>query len=418
MRNILLAGFLAVANPFAGLVAEEGKSTVVAVTNFSNQTGKTSLDFLSGSLAEATSSELTSAPGIQLTERLQMDKVLREVEISQSGLLENDDILDSARMKNAEFLLVGSYTGSSARMTVNFRLVSVKTARVATSESITGSVEEIFEKMGIVRSMAAGLTGGKMVRLDVLSTPGGAEVFLDSRLAGTTPLTGFRLPPGKHDILLHKDGYEDYTETLNLVDGKIQRQYNLYPELIQKYYLQAGAGYWFSPLDMESDHVLFSAAAGTRWQNFDIFISYEMDWHITEEYSYQIPYKTKIEVREYRQYAGFVGVGWHFLRGQYLSPYLGLGAGLVYLQETEPDSILHNYKEMDYRIFAVKPFAGFLLFSRSRLQIFSELGFTFGVNPVKMERIQKIDFLGNVKKEDNPTHYSHFSVGAGVRYAF
>jgi hypothetical protein len=52
--------------------------------------------------------------------------------------------------------------------------------------------------------------------LSVLSTPSGAEVYLDGRKIGKTPLIGHKVEGGKHEVLLKLDGYENSSETLYL----------------------------------------------------------------------------------------------------------------------------------------------------------------------------------------------------------
>ncbi|MBW1713269.1 MAG: caspase family protein, partial [Deltaproteobacteria bacterium] len=53
-------------------------------------------------------------------------------------------------------------------------------------------------------------------QLVVESSPSGAEVHLDGRFKGATPLSIDSLPPGQHKIQIKKPGYEDWTETLKV----------------------------------------------------------------------------------------------------------------------------------------------------------------------------------------------------------
>jgi hypothetical protein len=58
----------------------------------------------------------------------------------------------------------------------------------------------------------------KVVKFD--SVPQGADVFVDNQKIGETPIE-YKLPIGTHNILIIKDGFEGYNETLNVTnDGK------------------------------------------------------------------------------------------------------------------------------------------------------------------------------------------------------
>jgi len=55
--------------------------------------------------------------------------------------------------------------------------------------------------------------------LELATQPGGARVFLDGRLAGTTPLDLPGLDPGRHELRLAKPGYAPAEVTLELPSG-------------------------------------------------------------------------------------------------------------------------------------------------------------------------------------------------------
>jgi hypothetical protein len=57
------------------------------------------------------------------------------------------------------------------------------------------------------------------VRLRVVADVPGANVFLDRRFLGTTPLEARDLSPGSHRLNVSADGYEMYAETLELGAG-------------------------------------------------------------------------------------------------------------------------------------------------------------------------------------------------------
>ncbi|WP_232054710.1 PEGA domain-containing protein [Thermococcus sp. 2319x1] len=56
--------------------------------------------------------------------------------------------------------------------------------------------------------------------LRVESSPSGAEVYVDGSYVGTAPITDYRLSPGEHTIKVRKEGYQEYTITVNVEAGK------------------------------------------------------------------------------------------------------------------------------------------------------------------------------------------------------
>ena len=53
----------------------------------------------------------------------------------------------------------------------------------------------------------------------VSSKPSGAYIYLDNQIMGATPFTITQLLPGSHAIKLTLDGYDDWINTVNVVEG-------------------------------------------------------------------------------------------------------------------------------------------------------------------------------------------------------
>src|SRR5262249_48830538 len=58
-----------------------------------------------------------------------------------------------------------------------------------------------------------------VARLVVDSTPRGAEISVDDRRTGVTPLTLETLPPGSHEVRVEKEGHRPYRESVSLESG-------------------------------------------------------------------------------------------------------------------------------------------------------------------------------------------------------
>jgi PEGA domain-containing protein len=59
--------------------------------------------------------------------------------------------------------------------------------------------------------------------LHVESRPGGAQVFLDGRLIGATPLSVPSVAAGEHVIRLERDGYRRWSSSVRIVAAEQNR---------------------------------------------------------------------------------------------------------------------------------------------------------------------------------------------------
>ena len=66
----------------------------------------------------------------------------------------------------------------------------------------------------------------------ITSEPAGALVYLDDELAGSTPFTPDELSPGVHSIKAVLPGFEDYTGTVEVVQGRDQTMVTEFREVI------------------------------------------------------------------------------------------------------------------------------------------------------------------------------------------
>jgi TonB family protein len=58
---------------------------------------------------------------------------------------------------------------------------------------------------------------------DIVSTPFGATVMVDGAKVGLTPVTGYRLKPGNHQVEVSREGYEPWRGTLLVQAGQRSR---------------------------------------------------------------------------------------------------------------------------------------------------------------------------------------------------
>ena len=82
----------------------------------------------------------------------------------------------------------------------------------------TVSVDDPDEKKIVEVSLKPFEAAGS---LNVDSSPGGASVILDGEIVGDTPLFLKRVKPGFHTVILEKDGYADFVDSVTVQSGKM-----------------------------------------------------------------------------------------------------------------------------------------------------------------------------------------------------
>ena len=146
-----------------------GPRTKVAVAKFQNAT-RFGQRRLGENITDVLSTELNKTQRFILLERAEVDKILEQVALSQTGLTEGS--IEQIQLLDADYILTGTVThysvnttGSSgiftqskkqeAEVAVDMRLINVRNGAVVFSETGRGKAEKVFDKV-----LGMGETGG------------------------------------------------------------------------------------------------------------------------------------------------------------------------------------------------------------------------------------------------------------------
>jgi hypothetical protein len=128
-------------------------------------------------------------------------------------------IFISSSPLGADVYLDGSYRGTTPLVVkdVDVGLHRVKVSKPGYKESTDYVYVSAGKRISVQFSLSV-----QPASIYVLSTPSGANVYLDGEYRGTTP-TGLSVSPGSHEIKLTKPGYKDYNTTIFIGAGEIRR---------------------------------------------------------------------------------------------------------------------------------------------------------------------------------------------------
>ena len=174
----LLVGALncAVAADLSGGSSSEENPLVLAVLPFANLSGQKDYDWLSIGIGEVLTSKLGNFSCFRLIERMKLSDALKEIELGQTGLIDEETAAKAGKLVGAEELLSGSFQVAGQEIRINARLLHVETGSISTAVGTMGKLQNIFE---VQDKIAAAL-------LQALNLPLSDE---DKRLLAAKPTT-------------------------------------------------------------------------------------------------------------------------------------------------------------------------------------------------------------------------------------
>ena len=101
---------------------------VIGVSSFTNLTGDKSMSWLEVGIAESVSYKLRNIQDYIVIDRVNVDKVVNEVQLGQSGLL--DDTKASRQGPRRRVLLSLEYMKSNNRIRINAKLIEVESHKI------------------------------------------------------------------------------------------------------------------------------------------------------------------------------------------------------------------------------------------------------------------------------------------------
>jgi len=392
----------------------------VAVLNFENF-GNYQLNGLSQSIPEAISSVLSSYKKINVVERNQLGKIINEISLSQSGIINQGTINKAGKILGADVLIIGSVAGNKYDVVVTIKAVKVSTGRVIDGKLLRGNIVEITEiSSNSARSMAAVISGKGIGNLTVSTTPVGSKVFIDGVNAGVSPIINYKLTVGSHIINVVKEGYIEYNTTVTIKKGEFKtiRPYLLKKSDLSRYELSFG-GYLDVPLpyaqlswgDMQ---IGFLANISFGYQFIYLLVKGEINfgglWH-SQEFSSPI---NTVDMNffnlSFQLHINYIP----FPTWKYIQPYFGGFLGGTVNWDYQPG----NPETKDANLlFNLGLTVGMNILPLGKVSLFVESRFYFFAPELTLERYKQVGFF---LQKDTPKNFFLLGamIGLGVRFNF
>lgn len=129
----------------------------VSVSYFSDLSAEEGFPALSKAFAEIVVGNLSRVRGIRIVERENLQKLMKEMELGLSGMVNESTSPKIGKLLGAEYLVAGSYMVSSKEAMISFRLIHVETAKIVESGALSGAPDDL---MTLLLDLSYGIARG------------------------------------------------------------------------------------------------------------------------------------------------------------------------------------------------------------------------------------------------------------------
>lgn len=117
----------------------------VVVLEFANASSDKGLQALGKGLQSMLTTDLSKVKALSLIEREQLQTILAEQKLGQSGKVSKKTAARIGKLVGASYVLAGTYTVHGAKMRLDARLFAVESGKILLAEQITGERDAFFE---------------------------------------------------------------------------------------------------------------------------------------------------------------------------------------------------------------------------------------------------------------------------------
>ena len=423
MRSKLFA--ILVSGYFVLPVATLANSANIAVVAFQQLDNSPGLRYLKDALPDSLTPVIADHPAYTAIERRRVAEILKEIEWEQSGLIAERQRDSTRKLLNADYLILGSFSGTPESVTVNLNLVNVITGEIESARRVDAPLAELFDRVSSeFSSMLPSQSGNKSSYVVLFSNPENASVTMNGVSIGKTPIQKKAVNPGSHTFVFIKPGFEEESITVELDPGETEEiRGNLVP---RRSNLRGFAGLAFLhivPLEnvvRNAQTAQFHIGAGYRIYNFRA----EISWHrMSHSYSLASPFNANVEqTRKYSVFNyGLLAEIHPFKSFTSVAPWFGFGMGG--LQYTDYRARLINgeqdEEELDSGLkFKLMASAGLEFLPGRSISPYAEIRYEFVPGKINRTVHSSQGIIGGLVATQTQIEMHSWQIAAGIRSYF
>jgi TolB-like protein len=393
----------------------------VAVMDFVNNTGSEGLAYLSDSLPEALSASLANIEGIQVVERVQLDRVLEEIELELSDLFDEEAASNVGRMAKADVLLLGSYSGDPEEVILSLKAVEIETATVLTGKVLLVPLGELCDQDHQAAWVIGNIIAGREVgSLSVSTAPAGAVVYIDGLLVGKSPLVEYKLTVGTHRVKAVLSGYLDKEVTVVIDPNELEVWKPVLIEQQTKNRSEFGLSVvGLIPLKGEIKPApLFAGFFGHTFNH--LLVSGEFGFsRIDQSETIDSPFGGIEQARWYNYLNATVSLSYIFRdSSRFFRPYAGGFVGWGRLVDFRKNRAFEDDKEtlQEQHLLSLGLKVGTLFAPYTKFGVYLEGRLGYSPLEIIRDEYESQGLLGDLLKKESNFRFNTVSIGGGVKF--
>jgi len=166
-------------------------------------------------LSDQLRGQLVNLNAFIVLDRGKMEDLLKEQGFQQSGCTITACAVRVGRVLNVQKIVAGSIGKIGKTYAINISMIDVESGRIERSfnRNYQGEIDGLLE---ILQDIAREIAGRKLYKLTIDSTPKGAEVMINNKAIGQTPLSRNVIAGSSLKILVKYPGYQDWEKALTM----------------------------------------------------------------------------------------------------------------------------------------------------------------------------------------------------------
>ena len=122
----------------SGNISGPDTARIVGVSDFENYSGDQRFNFMQKGISDAVINQLLSLDGLMVVERQKFETIMKELQLGQSGLMNDMTVQKVGRSLSAGLMIVGGfeYNPLSRQIRVNARVVEIETGLIVYSDTV------------------------------------------------------------------------------------------------------------------------------------------------------------------------------------------------------------------------------------------------------------------------------------------
>lgn len=181
-------------------------------------------------LSDRLRNELVKTEAFVVVDREYMDRTLAEQGFQMTGCTLQQCAVEAGQILNVRKIVIGSIGKVGGTYAINIHLIDVASGRMEQSfkQDHRGRIDgllPVLEKLAVeMAEKAAGSspTSGqaqRKYRLKIFSHPSGAEVIINGKAMGKTPLAGNVPHARKLNLVIRRAGYAEWQKSITMEDN-------------------------------------------------------------------------------------------------------------------------------------------------------------------------------------------------------